>query len=1010
MAVRSAYRGSLGASRKELVHATCRCGTIAASEVYVSVDVTTHADLGQKMRSVEDSDSINRVTCQSCGEVTPVHVPVVYHDPERETLILVIPSSQRHRELSARMDLLESLDDDPAPIPAYVKDFKVAYASSGLRALLSERDEVAKQSGVEARRSEQLQQGLAQLESERTELSVRSAELELLRAEQTHREQELARRIDDHTRREQELLERVQEVELRVRELDQRSHELEQRALDLRTAQSTARESRVGYDTEPVQVVDKRAPSGDRTVVVPFSHTHRQVVSGTAKPGDQTVVGSTPSTRTTTPMGTPSVGAPTGAGKARSGQMNVDTDPYQLFGRGEASDTAMTAPIVKPLVEPSADSTLPETPAEALQVTELDVSEAVELMEGEVVVIDVPVSAAESPEPALKPWIDSGEPACVFVDGAGIPRVCVCGGHAELEMLTARNLDLRVQLHRLPSYPLIAMVLGSPDSLRGQVSPQPLAALMNIDEDAHRRALKMLARSFTFHLDVFNQRYGLMRRRRVTASLEDNAQHLLDQAAAYLANIPAKQRSLSAAVGQWARTDYDRYGWRHSERSEFREDKLTDLTTAQTVRRALAICNRFSKPDREDYLFNIRGYPLRLWHRQRKAVLSRSVEFGIWMGQRLAPIAIREGLARSHDELIGILQNNFTRFRAVSSPANDLDEDAASDNWTALSAQASSLENTGTTRAASEDRTVVRQRKAPRTSPIASSSVAEVSGTIGSNPRVRMSARSARNQSVEELIEGLRDPKNAVESAIELARRREARTIEPIMATVSDMNRTDAVRVLSALPSFGDQVTHWLTDGLAHNKGFIRQGCALALAVLRNETAMEAVADQVISEPTQIWKEMARGIGTVGPSAIMPLVSRLSKNDEGARERVAWALAHIAARGGKRQVTQVANGRDAMAAGVARHALELENHVKRDDLQVRGRDTPKEQTVNRAFSRRFFQALEASAPVVDALADLDPRSEMSSPAMLLDEADLLEASEYEEDAAEMLDESDLIPT
>jgi hypothetical protein len=74
---------------------------------------------------------------------------------------------------------------------------------------------------------------------------------------------------------------------------------------------------------------------------------------------------------------------------------------------------------------------------------------------------------------------------------------------------------------------------------------------------------------------------------------------------------------------------------------------------------------------------------------------------------------------------------------------------------------------------------------------------------------------------------------------------------------------------------------------------------------------------------------------------------------------------------------------------------------------VRGRTTSRDQTVNRAFSRRFFLALEHGTGVVTP--EIEAEHDVSGPAMMLDEADLLEAADLE-DEAEMLDESDLIPT
>jgi hypothetical protein len=76
----------------------------------------------------------------------------------------------------------------------------------------------------------------------------------------------------------------------------------------------------------------------------------------------------------------------------------------------------------------------------------------------------------------------------------------------------------------------------------------------------------------------------------------------------------------------------------------------------------------------------------------------------------------------------------------------------------------------------------------------------------------------------------------------------------------------------------------------------------------------------------------------------------------------------------------------------------------RDDL--RGTGTGREVTVNRAFSRRFFEALGQGGLRAAANAELEAL-DASGPMEMLDEADLIDdgASEVDEDE---LDESDLI--
>lgn len=153
----------------------------------------------------------------------------------------------------------------------------------------------------------------------------------------------------------------------------------------------------------------------------------------------------------------------------------------------------------------------------------------------------------------------------------------------------------------------------------------------------------------------------------------------------------------------------------------------------------------------------------------------------------------------------------------------------------------------------------------------------------------------------------------------------------------------------------------------------------------------------------------------------MPLAARLGRMGDGAgaaeRERIAWAMAHVGVRGGRAAVATLASGHSPVAA-VAAMALERVEPAARDD--VHGRGPAREVTVNRAFSRRFFEALERGLPEVAAgeLEALDA----SGPMEMLDEADLLDDVDLlaEADLADgdgdggdgtedELDEADLLP-
>jgi HEAT repeat protein len=97
--------------------------------------------------------------------------------------------------------------------------------------------------------------------------------------------------------------------------------------------------------------------------------------------------------------------------------------------------------------------------------------------------------------------------------------------------------------------------------------------------------------------------------------------------------------------------------------------------------------------------------------------------------------------------------------------------------------------------------------------------------------------------------------------------------VVPVMSAVEQMGRSDAVRVLARVAECGPGATDALIRGLGSNKAYVRQGCALALALIGSETAVEALSDALLAEPSAVWREIARALGRVGPPAILPLAS-----------------------------------------------------------------------------------------------------------------------------------------
>ncbi len=616
---------------------------------------------------------------------------------------------------------------------------------------------------------------------------------------------------------------------------------------------------------------------------------------------------------------------------------------------------------------------------------------------------------------AIERWMVSREPHLKLVDVSGKVRLAASAAPEALEGLLTNRLAVKLQMHPLPTAPLVSLVIGVPEQVRGEVrNSEPFVFHFDLMADSDRAVLDALARKFTFSLELFDNDYLLVRRRTIAAELEDNASYILAAADEHATTVGEDYSFLKAVIAFEA-PDYDRFGWRHHGATQFREERLQRLVTPDDVRSALAVARRFSDPEHEGYLVMVRGYSLRAWHEQRRQVIEHAIARGLWTGSTLARIAVSEGLARSRKDLVKKLQRNFVHLVADE---HGLGDETIEDNWSALAREASALGITPVphlTDSDGRDSAVAEGEISTPVPPDTDSGAGApiISGTIAEP--APLAASDSRNIPVsdcsfDELIAHLEDKDKRLDAAVELAKQGEERAIGPVFNTLRRMTRGEAVRVLGSTPGFGDKAIAHLMDGMRSRKGFLRQGCALALSVLKGEEGIEGVCDLLISEPTEIWREIARALGEAGSVAVMSLASRLasvdSKDEAGEEvgERIAWALAHIVGNGGSQPVNTLARGRDPVAAAVAGRALELAETAVDENRQLRGTDTPREQTVNRAFSRRFFQALESAHLGGAEISDREG-ADLSQPAMLLDESDLMDV-----DDAEPLDESDLIPT
>jgi hypothetical protein len=615
--------------------------------------------------------------------------------------------------------------------------------------------------------------------------------------------------------------------------------------------------------------------------------------------------------------------------------------------------------------------------------------------------VEPPRTRVNVPDPKkalVDRWIAGREGPTAFLVEDEV-FVCASVPPATLEALVGGGLELRVQLHRMPTYPIIAlMLLGPPPAsapddgatgasepgrraARAQDEHRALLVPLDISRAAHRVVLDELGRTTTLTVELYDTQYLAVVSHRVSAPLEENVRRLVLEAKDALDRLAPSVRSFDRARSALFHPTYDRLG-RTPIHVPLEEPELAAMERPSAVLGALAAVGRWSEPSAEAYLVEIRSIPFEKWRRARARVIERALELGLWVSRTLLERASRDGLTLdgkpppSWSELLAQSLRRFAEVSARRKP-NDLSAAEEAENWERL------LHECVQAGVPIDDTAKRLQQAAARRARAT---------TTGSGVDLR-------SMETTELVALLERKELRREAAVVLCERGDTTTLPALFSTIRKMPRAEANLVLPSVTSFGQAAERYLLDGLRSKKSYVRQGCALALGVLHSPEGVDALAQLLVFEPTEIWSEVARALGDVGAPAVQPLVKLLREalanpadgGDE-RRARIVGALAHVAARGGaagRLAIEKLAEGRNPVAAE-ARRALALVPDIRAADEVVRPAGAkegapPPEVTVVRGFSRRFYEALsegagarEISAEDLEEVVELEAASETDS--------------------------------
>lgn len=605
-----------------------------------------------------------------------------------------------------------------------------------------------------------------------------------------------------------------------------------------------------------------------------------------------------------------------------------------------------------------------------------------------------PPKEADPLDPALRPGADvdrwrASEAASGLVAKDERVFLLLRPGE-ELAALQEQPPLLGIQLQVLEGLPLVVIFVFPQAE-----GSEPLFCLLDMRDGMQRNALQQLGEKFDLHIDLYDDESRAVATWELEAPLAENAAQLLKRADALLAAADdAENLDFEAAAAAYAALGDDRLG---RKQHNFSDESFVDLPSPAATRLALGIVSYWSEEENEEYLLYIKGFPCAHWQALRERVVRRALDYGLRLTKDMLRFAEQAKLIESPRQALRDALANFAEV-SLRIKASDLEPAHEWENWKLLLADCVVY--------GVEVESQIKDLAAACARKVRDSSVAVVEDESAQGGDLTLLGEA-------ELLPLLDDRAQRRDAALELCDRGNVDHGEAIFGALRNMTRDEVARVIPSMLQLGRGVVPLFVQGLGHRKSFIRQGCALALGSVKAPVAARALVDFLLREPTRIWMEAARAIGDLGTPALPTVMDAIPAADGEGRERVAWALAHIALEEEGKSAVRDAVGGSKLAGGkkIAWRALQMVDYVRQNDEEVRGQKPLSDHTIVRRFTRRFFESMTDDINELDDDDIVEQEEEVGDvdilDAAILDSQDSLKRVPLRGDAVEV-DDDDII--
>ncbi len=927
------YQGRPGQTRTERVHIVEPDGTVRSIEVHRVVNVQSHPELkprvlaGQLHRLVDGRE---------------LALPFVYHDPSARKFALVIPPALAHLEMKEWARLMtEVAEDTNAPVPGYVRDGTTVLGLGALELFL--------ESGVEPDDAELsvLNRPPAappgQQRAREHALSERGRLLDEREREAAEQEQSLVRMASDLATREASLQRREEQLDATRAELDTREKELAERRAAVARARPHDADVVPDGEWQEVRTDENESPATRQneqaTVVANLSEVMKsqapyevydselQDLSVASAALRREAAQRREQRRSSRPPAEPAAQAPPPL--KRRGR----TPPPLTPQPDAAAHVAHSPPPLRPHSGPisaqlaSAPPPLPRSvggeQARAPRARRGKTDAPPPLPRGgdgasggRVRPRSVPPPRAVEHYASAPPPPPQPEPPAGF---AALPPMHIALGREEGELWLFVQLDanraeafanegeLLVQLSEIQDRPVVVLaLLGS----GGEVAR---AVLDGLSADTHK-TLERLERAFRAQAALYVDGQ-LQTTKLLSAPRESNAHAILERLGAWR---PTPALPAADAI---ERALHDPPPVRDEE-LPFGPPRPQAASTS-SVLGAVRRLETWAKPEMLSLALLVYSVPKHVIEASCRRVLRAAIGFGIALPPALAELALEHRLA---EDKVQLISEQLAAFKQrIERGHNDLDPTSTMRNWEKLFAQADEVDLA----VDPEVRHWVERSAAESGAP---------------PPDLPLSSAELRRD--------LGDPGRRLGAIRELSRRGHGAAVEPIVHVLEELSPEEVAAAVVCLLSFGELAGNGLIAALGSPSQYVRHACALGLGRLKLRRSLPALINQIESETTVSWTEMARAVGDFGSPALRQVAKALKTSER--RERLMVCLGHLANHGAGEEVKSLESDPDPTLALAARQAMARRSRMEWDDQAVRNQQPLRDNSPEARFSQVFY--------------------------------------------------------